>query len=286
VEVDGSALLLFFLKSGFNASALLTIGLALHTGLGVVESGGRGRSLRTAAIAAGILLVLTLVRFGGVNAQLGGSLAAAFDASTFSWTWTALGPSSLAIAVGCAGVFFSTMMRIGWVAAVAALLISAGFGLTGHAAALENAGLAPIAAALHVLIAGFWVAAPLSLFPHSALARETLFARLNRFSSYAVFAVPLMFGLGLWLAWSLTGGPQGLIGSIYGRLLLAKFAVASLALTLGAINQRAITRMVSADPARGQRWLARTLGADAVLFALSILVISAATTFTGPPSPS
>jgi putative copper export protein len=95
-----------------------------------------------------------------------------------------------------------------------------------------------------------------------------------------------MFGLGLWLAWSLAGGPQGLFGSVYGRLLLFKLAVASLALGLGAINQRAVTRMIVANPARGRRWLATTLRADAILFTLAILIISAATTFTGPPSPS
>lgn len=282
MEADAPLWLLFLAKSGLTASALIASGLVLHAGLGVVEREARGRVLRAAAGFALILLLCGAARLVIVNAQLGGDMARAFDPEMFPWVWGALGEASLALAAGVAAVLLAAVARAGWLAIGGAVLIAASFGLAGHSAAIGGA-LAPASAAIHVLLASFWIAAPMTL-SGDRLGHEGLHGRLTRFSRLAIYAIPLLFVLGLWLALRLTGGPPALYATDYGRLLLIKLAAATLALGLGAINQRRITRLVLADPARGRLWLKRTLLADALLFATAVLAVCAATTFTGPPS--
>lgn len=282
--VDGQTLLLFAVKAAFTAAALLSIGFGLHAALGVTPA-RKGRSgFQLVAVTSGATIALMLVRLAMLNAQLGGSFSAAFDTSFFAWTWAALGLSAIATTLGCAAGMLAVALGSRWLAGSSAILLAAGFALTGHTAAMEQPALASSAAALHVLIAGFWIAAPLSLYPAQPISDEELHRRLLQFSRYASLLVPLMFALGLWLAWTLAGGLQPLFGSLYGGLLLTKLAAATLALGLGAINQRTVTRLIGADPHRGREWLKRTLLLDVVLFAVAIAAVSAATTLTGPPA--
>jgi copper resistance protein D len=282
--VDGQALLLFAVKAVFTAAALLSIGSGLHAALGVTPAKIGRAGFQLVAAASGATVALMLVRFAMLNAQLGGSLSAAFDASFFAWTWAALGPFAVATTLGCVAGILAAAFSNRWLAGASAVLLAAGFAFTGHTAAMEQPALASIAVALHVLIAGFWIAAPLNLYPGSTVSDEDLYRRLLQFSRYASLLVPLMFALGLWLAWTLAGGLQPLFGSPYGGLLLVKLAAASIALALGAINQRFLTELFPSHPDRGRKWLKRTLLVDAALFALAVLAISAATTLTGPPS--
>jgi putative copper export protein len=156
-----------------------------------------------------------------------------------------------------------------------------GFALTGHTQALEPPGAMPLAAAAHALIAGFWVVAPLTLQPVRPLLTGELLGRLQRFSTIATIAIPLLVVLGLWLAWILAGGWDRLVGTAYGQLLLLKLAAALAALGIGAFNRQYVTALVGVHPDRGRRLLGRTLAIETVLFATAILAVSAATTLTG-----
>jgi putative copper export protein len=98
----------------------------------------------------------------------------------------------------------------------------------------------------------------------------------------AVFAIPLLIGLGVWLALPLAGGPGALLGSSYGRLLLLKLAVGLGAMVLGALNKQFITARVIANAPQGRRWLRTALLAEAALFLIAIVSVSAATTIAGP----
>lgn len=284
MTVDGQTLLLFAVKAAFTAAALISIGFGLHAALGVTPANKSRSGVQLIAAVASVTIALMLVRLALLNAQLGGSASAAFDASFFAWTWTTLGPSAVATALGCVTGALAAASGNRWLAGASAVLLAAGFALTGHTAAIEQPALASTMAALHVLIAGFWIVAPYSLYPGSNTPDEDLHRRLVRFSGYAGLLVPLMFALGLWLAWTLAGGLQPLFGSLYGGLLLTKLAAAALALALGAVNQRFLTRMLVSQPDRGRKWLRRTLLVDAVLFTVAIIAISGATTLTGPPT--
>jgi putative copper export protein len=137
-------------------------------------------------------------------------------------------------------------------------------------------------AASHVFIAGFWVAAPITLYPATKIDDALLLRRLKRFSAIATAAVPVLILLGVWLAWILAGGFEPLVGSVYGQLLLLKLAVGVTAMGMGALNKQIVTGRIAAEPAKGRRWLRRTLAVETALFAAAILAVSAATTVAGP----
>ena len=170
------------------------------------------------------------------------------------------------------------------IAGIGAIALALSFALTGHSQALESPGFAPWVVAFHVVIAAFWFAAPLTLWPAKNLSDIDLTVRLERFSAIALFVVPLLFLLGLWLAWRLAGGVQQLIASDYGRLLLLKLAVAAVALGLGGLNKLVTTPIMARDPLRGRRLLKRSLIAEATAFTAAIVIVAWATTMTGPPA--
>ncbi|MEZ5961342.1 MAG: CopD family protein, partial [Hyphomonadaceae bacterium] len=194
-------------------------------------------------------------------------------------------PSSITVAIGAAAMAVGWLLQSSIVTAISAIAFAISFGLTGHTQALEPPGLAPWALAAHVLIAAFWFAGPITLWPARTLEEATLTARASRFSNFAVPAVPALFALGLWLALLLTGGWTPLLTSIYGQLLIAKLAAASLALALGAYNKSVVGARLQTVPEAGRRALRFTLGLDAVLFLIALAAIAAATSLTGPPSP-
>ncbi len=284
MEADPLAPWLLAVKLALYTSALLAAGLGLHAGLGVVEREDHARTLRSAAVLAGAAIIFAALRLAVANVQLGGSIASIFDKAILGWTWPNLASSSIAIIAGALAMGAASVWRLVWLAAPAAIALAAGFALTGHSQALETPGLAPWAVALHVLIATFWIAAPISLWPRSALSNETLEARARRFTRYALLAVPLLFIAGAWLALRLAGSTEALVTSAYGQLLLVKLAAATAALALGGYNKQIVTRKLRETPDQGRRALSVTLGLDALCFASALVLVGIATTFTGPPT--
>jgi putative copper export protein len=272
---------LFVVRLWLNGSALLGIGLALHAGLHIVEPNRRRAVLVCAAGAAVLALLAGLVRLTLLSAQLGDGLSGAFNASNAGLAWTILAPATATLGVGVLAVVVAAASGIAAPGVFGALAMAGSFALTGHTQGLDNPGLMPVVAALHVLIAGFWVAAPLTLFPATALPDKLLVERLKRFSAIAVAAIPVLVVLGAWLAWVLAGGPKGLFGSTYGRLLLLKLAVSLVAVGMGALNARVVTRQVVDHLPRGRLWLGWTLRVEAAVFISAVLIVSIATTYAG-----
>jgi copper resistance protein D len=281
VTGDELSLLQFADRIGLNLFALLTIGFALHVALGVVERDAFARMRRRIALTGALLAAFIVMRLGVLVAQMGGG-ANFLDPDLLPLAWMALGDSTLAMMTGTlaaiCGVWFGSRV----IACLGALAISFGFGLTGHAQGLTDPGLVPILVAVHVLIAGFWVAAPINLYPAGVLDDARLLDRLRRFSVIAVAAIPILIALGLWLAWTLAGNAQKLLDTTYGLLLLAKLAISIVATSLGAVNRQVITARVAADPVIGRKWLRVTLLCEMSLFAAAIFAVSAATTVGGP----
>lgn len=284
MEADPLAPALFAIKLGLYGSALLAAGLALHASLNIVARADYSRAMRSATLASVIATFFAALRLGLANVQLGGGNAL-LDPATLSWTWPALGPSLTATAIGAAALTTGWRLRSRIAAGIGAVALAISFGLTGHSQALESPGLAPWAVASHVLIAAFWLAGPITLWPARNLEETALFRRVTRFSDLAVAAVPLLFLLGLWLALLLAGGWSPLLTSLYGQLLLAKLGAATFALALGAYNKTIVTTRLRIAPEAGRRTLKLTLRLDAVLFLIALCAIAAATSLTGPPSP-
>lgn len=238
--------------------------------------------MRIAAWAAGAALVLSFVRAALVNAQLGGGIGAVLDPETFMWTWRALSLSMTAVLCGALGIVIGWVLRNPWITAIGSICLAVSFALTGHSAALPMPGLAPWIVSLHVLIASFWISAPLTLWPHQELADAALASRLARFSAIAVWAIPILFLLGVWLVWILAGSVAAVFSTTYGQLLAAKFSVGLIALGLGAFNKLRLTQAVASGRAGGRGSLKRTLLAELTIFVIALLLVGIATTVTGP----
>lgn len=262
---------------------MLAAGLGLHASLNIVARECLSRTLRSATIAAAVASLFAALRLGLANLQLGG-VEAFFDAATWSWTWPALRPSSTAIAFGATALALAWLTRSRVAAGIGAVALALSFALTGHSQGLDSPGLAPWAVGLHVIIAAFWFAGPITLWP-SGLEETALTARVSQFSAIATFAIPLLFVLGLWLALRLAGGWTALLTSLYGQLLLAKLLAASFVLALGGYNKTTVTARLRTAPEAGQRALRLTLSLDAFIFFVVLGAVAAATSLTGPPSP-
>ncbi len=266
----------FASKLIFYASSLATAGAAVHGALG--RTIGRGWLL----LAAAVLVAAAALRVFVLNAQMGGSLAAGFSADTFGWTWAGLGAQTTALVAAAVAAAAAAIIRKRILYAAAGLTAASAFGLAGHAAGLEAPGLAPFVVVLHVLIAAFWVAAPVVLWPSATLADDVVAARTAQFSAVAVWIVPLLFLSGGWLLLRLIGGFDAALSSVYGRLLLAKLLAAGVILAVGAINMKIVSKQLIASPVRGRKALRATLRIDAFLFLVVVLLVASATTFTGP----
>lgn len=263
-----------------NPSGLAIVGLCLHRALGLVRA---PRSPELMCMLA-LLLSIWALRLPMIHARPAGGFEAAFDLVPFSWTWDAYRSWSLAMlgaALLIVGAGWRRQARL-WVAP--ALLLGGAYALVGHAAALEVAKPLSALVVVHVLAAGFWMLAPVVLWPRARMDSSVLASRVDLFGRIAFWSVPTLFATGGWLAWRLLGDVGALLDSRYGRLLLTKVLVVPAALALGGVNRRFVARRPRDVPARGRILLRRTLAADFVLLPTAVLAVSAATTVKEPPA--
>ncbi len=275
---DAISLFSFIIQFGYNAATLMFIGMLAICATGVKRTLGIS--------ASGVLSIMVLCFYATrlllANAKLGGTMVAAVNSDTFPWIWRTYNVQAYAVIVGCLSALIGALNQQRLAMLAAALILSAGFGLAGHTQGLESPGVMPWLVGFHVLVAGFWFAAPVALWPATAIDDKELVGRLEAFSRIAQFAIPALFALGLVLAWRLVGGWEGLTGSAYGRLLLGKLAAASIALALGAFNKFSVTKRIKFEQEAGRRALRFTLSAEFALFLFAVGSIAYATTIAGP----
>ncbi|GHA94016.1 hypothetical protein GCM10009069_16420 [Algimonas arctica] len=264
------------LKAAFYAGSLTAVGVGVHTAIGMPI-----KSLWLRVAAHGLVLALAL-RLLSLNAEIIGGWGQVMDVSMFSWVWPSVRAQAVALGLGAVLLVAASVSRPRVLAGLGAIVTAAGFGLAGHTQALEGSSLASFAVAFHVLVAGFWVLAPVVLWPRSGADVRALAVRLDRFSRLAVWTVPMMVALGLWLSVQISGSIASLFQTAYGRLLLLKLGVASVALGIGAFNKLYVTTKLTVDGAGAIRHLRWALLADVVLFSIAIAAIAAATSVFGP----
>lgn len=258
------------------AACLGAVGVATHRSIGLEPERRLGIAFCSLAIAA------TIVRLLVVNAEMGGGLGAAFSADNFRWTWRSFGLQSVAFVAGATLLTASIVAGSRLLSAIAAIFMAAGFGAAGHGAGLASPGITPAIVSLHALIAGYWIFAPLSLWPRANLNDAAIMLRTQIFSRFAVWLVPLIFVSGVWLLWRIGGGAETVVSSLYGRLLIGKLVLAAAILGLGAANLTLVTKKFETSPSAARRALRATLSADIVLFAAVLFMVAFATSFTGP----
>ena len=164
----------------------------------------------------------------------------------------------------------------------------------GHAAAVEPDTARAIAFdALHLLGAGIWMGSllPLALLLRAAStdagadARPYAVLAARRFSRAALGVILLLVLTGTALAITHVGSVAGLVGTSYGRLLLAKLGILVLIVALAAVNCSVLLARLGGDgPSVGRPAMRRLAGFVAVeaILALGILALVAAMSVTPP----
>ena len=169
-------------------------------------------------------------------------------------------------------------------------LVAAG----GHAAAVKpDPWPAVTIDAVHLLATGIWVGGllPLALLLRAASREEGADARpyavlaARRFSRLALAAVVALVVSGTGNVITQIGSVAALVGTPYGRLLLAKLGLLLPILALAAVNRRRLVPALSGEAATvgrpAMRRLARFVTAEAML-ALLVVAIGAALGMTPP----
>ena len=254
-QADAGAAAAARLRRRFGWLAWASLALALISGaawLVAVAAAMSGKPLAAALSQDLLALVLTRTRFGEdwmVRFVLAVLLAACL--------------------VALDGRRARRSGAIGWVAFAIAALMLASLAWAGHGAATAGpAGDLHLAGDIvHLLAAGFWLGTlpPLALLlvharrigdaPWAAVARIAAW----RFSILGVASVIVLVASGLVNTWFLAGNVPALVGTPYGRLLLAKIGLFLAMAMVGAVNLMRLTPRLVAQPADAAPALWRTI---------------------------
>jgi putative copper resistance protein D len=174
------------------------------------------------------------------------------------------------------------------------LLFLAGMALalvaaSGHALGADAAGAVTVDA-LHIVAVGVWLGALLPVAAlvragsdeHGADARPGAVVTARRLSRFALVAVTIAIATGVVNTTLHVGGIPALIGTPYGRLLVAKLAVLVILLGIAVRNRRLLPALSAHASLAGRtmRQLARSLEIEAAVAAvlLGIVAVMATTT--------
>lgn len=229
------------------------------------------------AVVSGVLwLVLT-------TAVMAGDLARALDPATLGMTirdtdFGRLWSGRLALAIVLAGL--AALRRPpAWAMILGSGVLLASLGFAGHAALVSDGAMSWLHHAsdsMHLLAAGVWIGA-LAAFGVMLRGRDGAAAgvSLARFSGVGAAAVAVLAATGVFNGWMILGGPDTLLSTTWGWLLIAKVGLFGAMLALAAVNRLWLTpRLLRSPDAVAVSRLRTTVAAEQGL-ALLVLVLVA-----------
>lgn len=223
--------------------------------------------LATALAGGGLWLVLETGDLAG--AVSAGNLGAVLGETQFGrlllWRVGLLGLAAGAFALG--------RLRVATVLAGAALALQAGH---GHAEAMYGPGLLLLSSGLHLLASGAWLGALLPLLV-TCVGEPPAVARLaaRRFHPVGVACVSVLVVTAGAQSVAWIGSVQGLFGTAYGWMALAKLGLFAALVALAAGNRRRHAAAAFDDAARWglvSRIVGEVVAGLAVVFAAGVLM--------------
>jgi putative copper export protein len=240
-------------------------------------------------LATGVYRLFTELRalthaHGGAHEA---GLATLLTTTTWGRGWLVGAAGAVVLLVGLVAARWKAA---GWyVAAAGALAVAVSPALTGHAAADDQAGLAVVVDALHVVGAGAWLGTLLLVVMAgmpAALRRvpgergPAAASIVRAFHPLALVCVPLVVASGLLSAWLRLGSIGALTSSRYGTYLLIKIAIFVCVALTGAYNWRRVLPALGDEA--GARLIRRT-GSLELAIGVVVLAVTAALVVTTPP---
>lgn len=260
--------------------ALISIGVITHALLKIREN------LNGLFWGIGLLFFGLVAKLLATNAQMAGGLSHVLNFENFYWVWQSSSAQTLFVVTAVLFVLIGLALKTHRLRAslfiTGVLCLSASFAMTGHTRGQDNAPWLYLWMIPHLLFAGFWVMAPVSLWPDKVTDDQMLIQKVERFSRIAIWIVPMLFVSGAYVLWTLLPEPSDLWTTGYGQLLSVKLLAVTGLLGLGAWNKLSVTQSLKNDASVGRVQLKRSLTLETMLFGLVIIVILFATTVTGP----
>ena len=105
----------------------------------------------------------------------------------------------------------------------------------------------------------------------------------EKFGFYAIFYVAILVIVGLVFSYILVGNIEGLFSTIYGNILLLKFILVSILLSIGALNKLRLVPYLKIDYQVGKYKLKKSIEIEGII-SLIILVLTSILT-TSLPTP-
>ncbi len=173
-----------------------------------------------------------------------------------------------------------------WPAFLVALGFASGLSLSGHSAVDRGASwLSQLADWVHLSAASLWLGGLLALvgcvWPLAPELRRVVFVRFSRLASVLV---ALLVGAGVYLSVLRLPQVSDLWGASYGRVLLVKLSLVSLALLWGAFHHF-VVRPAIERPGFPLGRMSRSLAGESMV-GVAILLVAAVLVDSSPPAPA
>ncbi len=175
-----------------------------------------------------------------------------------------------------------------WAAGVGMVAVAASFMFDGHTVTAEPGVITRLSALVHVVFAGVWLGGVVVMA--NTLTRRwrgsvplDAMAMAVRFSRVAAGSLVLLALAGLVLTWSIVDTPSDLVSGAWGRLLLVKVSLVTVAAALGAYNHFKVVPRLDRHPDETEtsdllRRVVRIEGAVLlVVVAVTAILVGAAT---------
>jgi putative copper resistance protein D len=209
-----------------------------------------------------------------------GTIRVVLSRTEFGRLWVWRFGISIALGVLLTAIARSGSNRSRLRLAAGAVLVAAAYLATlawsGHAAA--GPYTQTVSDIVHLLAAGAWLGAlpGLVFLLGCAQPPEIITEVVRRFSTLGVISVGALAASGLGNTWYLVGDLPALIGTNYGRLLLAKLALFAAMATLAAVNRWSLTVRLNKDASRfpAERSLRRNAGFELGIGIIIVAIVA------------
>jgi copper resistance protein D len=269
-----------------DGCAVAAVGISVLRWLAMDANRRDAESVRTAAVRAAVVVagawaMLALVVLWLQAAEASGRPAGSVGTRTLAEYAGGFGPGAGLLVTLAAAIAFGTAARCGAPEGLLATIAVLGLlppPLTGHASSAGWHELAVVSVAVHAVAAAAWIGGLGALMAAAGARRALLAAALPRFSRMAGWCVAALAASGVLNAVVRLGSLPDLIGTGYGRILIAK---AALLLILAALGDHIRRRILPAVAAHRPSPL-RTFAATELTVMTAALALAAALTRAAP----
>ena len=137
---------------------------------------------------------------------------------------------------------------------------------------------------LHIICISFWLGSflPLRYICINKNCRNLIIIS-EKFGFYAIFYIAILVIVGLVFSYILVGNMDGLFSTIYGNILLLKFILVSILLSIGALNKFRLVPFLKIDYQVGKYKLKKSIEIEGIISLIILILTSILTTLLPTP---